>query len=130
VQPLLREGLRLQTSDLSQKRYIPSAMRISTQDLRELDELMRAARMRVLHIISLVFLVALVVSLAIVTRAKISLRELPSIVIWFAGCGIIVLLARLWYGSRVRATQQLLATVERGSPTIKIVEVTGFTWNI
>lgn len=45
-------------------------------------------------------------------------------IVWFAGCGVIVLLSRLWYGSRVKATQRLRSALESGSPEIKVVEVT------
>src|SRR5262249_35496351 len=80
--------------------------------------------MRVLHMIGLVLLAVLVISVSVATQVDMSLDALLGAIVWFAGCGVIVLLSRLWYGSRVKATQRLRSALESGSPEIKVVEVT------
>ena len=77
---------------------------------------MRAARMRVVHLIAVIGIVMVLVTVEIVTTASLSLRDLPKLTMWFVGCGIFVALGTLWYRARVRATERLRDAVERRAP--------------
>jgi len=103
-------------------------MPVSTQRIEAFDEAMTAARRRVIHIISLVALLLGLVSVEIATHLH-SLRDLPQVVVWFMGCGLILFLARLWYLSRVKAIARLRQAFELGSPRILTTALTRFTFN-
>jgi len=91
---------------------------------QELETLLRAARMRVVHLLCLIASGAIAVTSEIVSSASTT-RDLSKVVAWFVGCGVFTLLGAIWYKHRVKTTERLRDAVAAGEP-LRNVEVTRF----
>jgi hypothetical protein len=87
---------------------------------------MHAARMRVVHVITLVAIPIVLISVGLFTRSTTTVRDLPGIVVWVVGCEMICVFSRVWYGARAKATDRLTDAVKNGAGEIRVVEVTRF----
>ena len=86
-----------------------------------LEELLRGARRRVLHMLAAVTLGLVFVSYEVLSMPCDAAYRLEPI-LWIAGCAALSVLGNLWYRARLRSIEMLLDTVRLGA-AIRHVEV-------
>ncbi|MGE0867290.1 MAG: hypothetical protein AB7P03_01920 [Kofleriaceae bacterium] len=85
----------------------------------ELETLVRGARARVLHLISMIAAVLVAISVSII-RAASERTDVPGVLSWSIICGIFVVLIALWYRARARAGDRLREAIHRGLPVTRL----------
>lgn len=93
----------------------------------ELEDLLRAARLRVVGLIACFAAVAFLITLGIVVKSSSTVRDILKLTMWFTGCGLFAFLGTLWYRARMKAGDRLRRAAAEGS-AIWGVEVSGFTF--
>lgn len=86
-------------------------------DLDALTKLLQASRNRTLHLIGAAALILVLVSVEAVVKVitEPGGNDTKNLIVWGVGCAAFVLLARLWYRSRVNAIARLVAAVRDGA---------------
>lgn len=84
---------------------------------------MAAARRRVSHL----WLIVAALIAAISSRIPGSGADIPSIVMWFCGCLVILGLGAYWVHIRHEATREFLGQVQHGPPALERVEINGLS---
>ena len=115
----------ISTADFQLAGRWPLMQARSVMENSELDELMRATRMRVIHIVSFIGLVMLLISYKAITSSSFTLREIPNLAGWFVGCAGFIVASTWWYRARLRAIEGFRTTIEQNT-TIYSTSMTDF----